>query len=93
MPNEQVVLLSHILPSKATVGYSDAFNNNQVQKFNGQRIGNLRELVELVETCDAEYMEFEFDHGKLVVLNANQVITIPRCFHQALLVLTRSDQP
>ena len=51
--DEEVVVLSQVLASDATLGYEDLFNC-QVHRFNGEKVRNLRHLASLVDACCAE---------------------------------------
>lgn len=51
--DEEVVVLSQVLASDATLGYEDLFNC-QVHRFNGERVRNLRHLASLVDACCAK---------------------------------------
>eukprot|EP00892_Ulva_mutabilis_P000486 jgi/Ulvmu1/10438/UM062_0035.1 len=68
--DEQVVLLSQVLACDATVGYEDVANV-QVMKFNGQKVQNLQQLVDMIEAAsESRFFVFEMDHDEVVVLDA-----------------------
>jgi len=56
--DEEVVVLSQVLASDATLGYEDLFNC-QVHRFNGVKVRNLRHLASLVDACCAKAAEEE----------------------------------
>ncbi|KAL4202578.1 hypothetical protein AMTRI_Chr02g264330 [Amborella trichopoda] len=65
---EQIVLLSQVLANEANIGYED-MGNQQVLKFNGTKIKNIRHLAHLVDTCKDQYLIFEFEDNFLAVLD------------------------
>ncbi|KAL5701456.1 Protease Do-like 2 [Ranunculus cassubicifolius] len=64
---EQMVILSQVLANELNIGYED-MGNQQVLKFNGIQIKNIRHLAHLVDTCSSNYLVFEFEDNFLVVL-------------------------
>jgi len=42
----------------------------QVLKFNGEKIRNLRHLVQMVMSCESEYMRFDLDYDAVVVISS-----------------------
>lgn len=64
---EQIVILSQILASEVNIGYEN-MSNQQVLKFNGVRVKNIRHLAHLVDSCNNKYLIFEFEDKLLVVL-------------------------
>lgn len=67
-PDQELVICSQVLAHEINIGYED-FSNLAVEKFNGKPIKNLKQLVDLVESCDQEYLTFELDMKTLVVLD------------------------
>lgn len=67
-PEEEVVLVSQVLASDATLGYEDAYNA-QVLTFNGTKLNNLRHLVTMVMNCKDPFMKFELEYSELLVLD------------------------
>jgi S1-C subfamily serine protease len=66
-PGQQVVLVSQILASQLTIGYTE-LKNIQVCKFNGEPVHNLNELAKQVKKCTSEYLRFELvDHDQLIL--------------------------
>ncbi|KAF5196937.1 Protease do-like 2 protein, partial [Thalictrum thalictroides] len=64
---EQIVILSQVLANELNIGYED-MGNQQVLKFNGVQIKNIRHLAHLVDSCTSKYLVFEFEDNFLVVL-------------------------
>lgn len=59
-PGQQLVVLSHILVNDVNVGYeSDHYSNTIVYSVNGQKVNNLVELAQLVESSEERFLEFE----------------------------------
>lgn len=44
----------------------------QVRSLNGERIPDLRTLVNLVDSCEKEYLEFELEYMQMVVLKTTE---------------------
>ncbi|KAF6003122.1 hypothetical protein CCYA_CCYA09G2718 [Cyanidiococcus yangmingshanensis] len=66
-PNEQVVILSHVIHHEITTGYQ-SLNNLQLMRFNDVEIRNLAHLAELVSKFDGTFMRFHLDYEELVVV-------------------------
>ncbi|CAL9069315.1 unnamed protein product [Musa banksii] len=64
---EEIVILSQVLANEVNIGYED-MGNQQVMKFNGTPIKNIRHLAHLVDTCKDKYLIFEFEDNFLAVL-------------------------
>eukprot|EP00252_Welwitschia_mirabilis_P001100 TRINITY_DN11057_c0_g1_i1.p1 TRINITY_DN11057_c0_g1~~TRINITY_DN11057_c0_g1_i1.p1 ORF type:complete len:660 (-),score=130.37 TRINITY_DN11057_c0_g1_i1:841-2736(-) len=64
---EEIVILSQVLASEVGVGYETMYNQ-QVLKFNGCKIKNIKHLAYLVDSCKDKYLVFEFEDNYLVVL-------------------------
>ena len=56
----QLVILSHVLVHEINDGYQ-LMTNLQLMKFNGQKILNLKQLMQLVRTNTEPYLRFDFD--------------------------------
>lgn len=70
----QVVVLAHVLVDESNSGYQ-GWSNLQVRSLNGVPIRNLRHLKETVEGECArgeEYLRFELDDHRLVVISRQQ---------------------
>ncbi len=66
---EGVVLLVKVLASEVNTGYHDIFNGH-VTEVNGQKVKNLRHLVELVEAdADEPFVAFKGNNHSVVVLD------------------------
>lgn len=64
---EEIVILSQVLANEVNIGYED-MGNQQVLKFNGTPIKNIRHLAHLVDSCKDKYWVFEFEDNFLAVL-------------------------
>ncbi|XP_052201550.1 protease Do-like 10, mitochondrial isoform X2 [Diospyros lotus] len=65
---EQLVILSQILIDDINAGY-ERLAELQVKKVNGVEINNLKHLCCLVEDCKEEYVQFDLDDERVIVLN------------------------
>lgn len=65
--DQQVVVLAQVLAAEINIGYEEIINT-QVTHVNGQRVMNLRHLVQLVESCKQKYIELDLDYYQKVVL-------------------------
>ena len=65
---QQVVICAQVLAAEVNRGYED-LHNTIVQKFNGVKIFNLKQLAQAVESSKDEFMRFELDHGISVVMD------------------------
>ena len=66
---EGVVLLVKVLASEVNTGYHDIFNGH-VTEVNGQKVKNLRHLIELVEAdADEPFVVFKGNNRSVVVLD------------------------
>ena len=45
----------------------------RVESINGKKVRNLREVVEMVESCKDEYITFEFENDIPVTLNIGKL--------------------
>ncbi|KAJ9130502.1 hypothetical protein P3X46_034471 [Hevea brasiliensis] len=71
--DEQVVVVSQVLVADINIGYEEIVNT-QVLAFNGQPVKNLKNLADMVESCDDEFLKFDLEYQQIVVLhtkNAN----------------------
>ena len=71
--DEQIVVLSQVLVSKIVVGYED-FINTQLMAFNGEKIKNLKQLSLLVSSCRDEFLRFDLDDKRVVVLSTEKAL-------------------
>ena len=71
-PNDNVVILTQILGDEVNVGYQDHCAEILVS-INGQKVHNLREVVELVEHCEDEYITFLFENDRPITLNVDKL--------------------
>merc|ERR1712118_264230 len=70
--DHQVVVLSQVLASSLTVGFTN-FYNTVLNKFNGMELRNLEHLIKLVDSCKTEYVNFELDGENCIVLAQKDV--------------------
>ncbi|KAK9137015.1 hypothetical protein Sjap_007609 [Stephania japonica] len=75
---EQIVILSQVLANEVNIGYED-MSNQQVLKFNGVLIKNIRHLAHLVDSCKTKYLVFEFEDNFLVVLEREAAVAASPC--------------
>jgi len=68
---QQIVVLSHVLLHKINYGYQH-LTNYQVLSFNGTKIKNLAQLVQLVESNDKPHLRFDLDDGMVVIIDAKE---------------------
>lgn len=66
--DEEIVIVSQILASDATLGYEDGYNS-QVISFNGTPVENLRHLCTMVLACNDRFMTLELEYNELLVLD------------------------
>ncbi|PSR98120.1 Protease Do-like [Actinidia chinensis var. chinensis] len=74
---EQLVVLSEVLIDDINVGY-ERLAQLQVKKVNGVEIENLKQLCCLVEDCVEEFLRFDLDDERVIVLN-HQSAKIATC--------------
>ena len=65
---QQVVICAQVLAAEVNRGYED-LHNTIVQKFNGVKIFNLKQLAQAVESSKDDFMRFELDHEISVVMD------------------------
>ncbi|KAM6594242.1 hypothetical protein CsatA_001945 [Cannabis sativa] len=66
-PDEQLVVVSQVLVADINIGYEDIVNT-QVLAFNGKPVKNLRNLANMVESCNDEFLRFDLEYQQIVVL-------------------------
>ena len=71
-PDDNVVVLTQVLGDEVNVGYQN-FDSMVLVSINGKKVHNLREAVELVESCKDEYITFEFEDDIPVTLNIGKL--------------------
>lgn len=69
-PDKQLVVLSNVLASAATMGYDATvgIRDSAVVAFNGTPVTNLVHLSRMVVDCDEEFMRFDIESGRVVIL-------------------------
>lgn len=68
---QQIVVLSHVLLHKINYGYQN-LTNSQVLSFNGTKIHNLAQLVQLVESNEKPHLRFDLEDGMVVIIDAKE---------------------
>jgi len=68
---EQVVVIGQVLAADINVGYED-MTSTQVKTFNRQPFNNLKELVKLINESKDDFLRFDCEYGKTVVLERKQ---------------------
>ena len=71
-PDDNVVVLTQVLDDEVNVGYQN-FDSMVLVAINGKKVRNLREVVEIVESCKDEYITFEFENDIPVTLNIGKL--------------------
>ena len=71
-PDDNVVILAQVLGDEVNVGYQ-MLDSLILLSINGQKVHNLREAVDLVESCKEDYITFEFEGDIPVTLNINRL--------------------
>eukprot|EP00747_Dinoflagellata_sp_TGD_P038172 gnl/TRDRNA2_/TRDRNA2_139505_c0_seq1.p1 gnl/TRDRNA2_/TRDRNA2_139505_c0~~gnl/TRDRNA2_/TRDRNA2_139505_c0_seq1.p1 ORF type:complete len:533 (+),score=94.17 gnl/TRDRNA2_/TRDRNA2_139505_c0_seq1:162-1760(+) len=64
----EAVVLTKVLASTITVGYTD-FTYEIVESFNGIWVQSLQHLRECIEKCEEQYLKFQLVSGHLIVLD------------------------
>ncbi|KAF2308584.1 hypothetical protein GH714_010934 [Hevea brasiliensis] len=57
-----------VLVADINIGYEEIVNT-QVLAFNGQPVKNLKNLADMVESCDDEFLKFDLEYQQVVVLH------------------------
>jgi hypothetical protein len=72
---EEVVVLSNVLATPATLGYdaTAGIRDSAVLRFNGAEVVNLAHLARLVSACREEFMRFDMEAGGKVVVLSTQL--------------------
>ncbi|GAQ91114.1 HrtA/DegP protease [Klebsormidium nitens] len=65
--DEQVVVLSQVLAHDENIGYED-LSNRVVIRLNGVEIRNIKQLAELVESCQDPFLKFDLEYNEMLVL-------------------------
>ncbi len=72
-PDDEVVILNHVLQSKDTVTY-DSFEKKIIDEINGVKVRNCRQALQLFQDHDERFHEVTFKNGdKIVFANDDQV--------------------
>ncbi|MGI9554282.1 MAG: S1C family serine protease [Thermodesulfobacteriota bacterium] len=69
--DEEVVLLIRVLASEVNLGYHEN-ENLIIKKVNGNRINNMQELVDIVQTSEGDFISFEDADGNEIVIDKNK---------------------
>jgi hypothetical protein len=65
---EEIVNLVRVLPAEINKGYHDS-GDYRIEKVNGKRIKNLRDLIDIVENSSEEFVVFSDRWGSSIVLD------------------------
>ncbi|CAM8912668.1 unnamed protein product [Rhodiola kirilowii] len=65
--DEQLVVVSQVLVADINIGYEEIVNT-QVLAFNGKPVRNLKNLANMVESCEDEFLKFDLEYQQIVVL-------------------------
>jgi hypothetical protein len=71
VPDEQVVILSHVLADEINVGYQGK-HDLEVSRVCGAKVKNMRELAAALDAHDGEFVRVDFVGGDVVVVNAKE---------------------
>ncbi|KAI3896490.1 hypothetical protein MKX03_013590 [Papaver bracteatum] len=67
--DEQLVVISQVLAADINFGYQGIVADSlMVTAINGNSVRNLKNLANMVENCTDEFLKFELDYQKIVVL-------------------------
>ncbi|KAL9661774.1 hypothetical protein QQ045_026602 [Rhodiola kirilowii] len=66
--DEQLVVVSQVLVADINIGYEEIVNT-QVLAFNGKPVRNLKNLANMVESCEDEFLKFDLEYQQIVVLS------------------------
>lgn len=70
----QVVVLSQLLASPLSVGYSEGARNVVLKAFNGTPVTSLIQLISLVEACTDDFLIFQVgQYGEELVFERSKV--------------------
>ena len=82
--DEEVVVLSNILASEATVGYDSTpgLRDSSVVACNGEKVKNLVQLAKLVRDCSSEFLRFDMEAGEKVIVVDRKLVE--ECTHEVM---------
>lgn len=63
----QIIILVDILPNVQNSGYS--MENQRLLKIEDEEINNIYDVYRILENKDSEFIKFEFDMGKIIILS------------------------
>lgn len=69
--DEQVVALIKILQDEVNAGFHHV-HANQIVSFNGEKITNLKQLIEKVENCKEPFLDFKLDSSERIILDTQK---------------------
>lgn len=89
--DQEPVVLTQVLASEVTVGYSD-LENEVLETFNGEKVRNLSHLAQLLESSSQEkYQKFGFRSKEVVVLDRRAATkALPGILSQNMIPAARS---
>ncbi|KMT10528.1 hypothetical protein BVRB_5g116520 [Beta vulgaris subsp. vulgaris] len=65
--DEELLIISQVLVADINIGYEN-ITNVQVTAVNGKPVKNLKSFTSMVESCSEEYLKFDLEFNKKVVL-------------------------
>jgi hypothetical protein len=71
VPDEQVVILSHVLADEINVGYQGK-HDLEVSRVCGAKVKNMRELAAALDAHAGEFVRVDFVGGDVIVVNAKE---------------------
>jgi len=72
-PDEEVVVLSHVLVDEANYGY-DSYAALQLIDVNNTKVRNMQHLIEMVESGDDEFVRFNFEQAVTLAFDRKKAV-------------------
>ena len=70
---KEVVVISEILPHDLNKGYDDLIYDFIVAKVNGKKISELKDLIDIIENTDDEFIIIEEKDGEKIIFQTEQL--------------------
>lgn len=89
-PGHEVVVLTQVIASQATIGYTD-LEYERLEAYNGLKVQNLEHLAAMVDACEEQFEKFAFASKHVIVLErlaASQAL--PEILAQNMIPAARS---
>ncbi|KAL3506398.1 hypothetical protein ACH5RR_031780 [Cinchona calisaya] len=72
-PEKEIVILSRVVSADINDAYDeDDFEDMEVISLNGVEIKNLKNLASMVENCEDEFLQFDLEDGKRIVVDTKK---------------------